>query len=81
MTNENWHLTLHPAYCDYIANLIAKNLKGLDGNKLIDTVGKVRFDFDKDGSMLSTTKRISIVDCNGKAYTITISENANQHSV
>lgn len=74
MSSEDWHMTVHPAYCDYIAHLIAKHLKGNDHNKLIDTVGKVRFDLDQNGAMLSTTKRISVVDVQGKTYTITVEE-------
>ena len=72
------NLTVHPAYCDYLAHLISKHLKAHDQNQLIDSVGKVRFDLDKDGSMLSTTKRITVIDVQGKAYTITIEEAKNK---
>lgn len=81
MSNDNWNLTVHPAYCDYIAHLIAKHLKEHDFNKLLDTVGKVRFDLDAEGAMLSTTKRISVVDVQGKTYTISIEEKSNGHSL
>lgn len=77
----NQELTIHPAYCDYLSYLISKNLKMWDLNGLIDSVGKVRFDLDEHGSMLSTTKRVSVVDIQGKSYTITIEENKNEHQI
>ena len=74
---------LKPAFCDYIAYLIKKSLADTDRKEkvLLDSVGSVRFDFDEDGSMLSTTKFILVVDINGKAYTITIAENAHEHQI
>ena len=48
---------------------------------LLDTVGSVRFDFDQDGSMASTKKFISVVDIQGKTYTITIEENGDGHTI
>lgn len=74
---------MKPAYCDYIAHLIKKHLADNDraGNSLLDSVGAIRFDLDPQGAMLSTTKRISIVDIQGKSYTITVEENANGHEV
>ena len=79
----NWHLTVHPAYCDYIAHLIKKNLSDADKRDkvLLDSIGSVRFDFDEEGQMLSTTKFISVIDINGKTYTITIAENAHEHQI
>ena len=64
---------LKPAFCDYIAHLIKRNLSDADKRDkvLLDTIGSVRFDFDEEGQMLSTTKFISVVDINGKTYTIT----------
>ena len=74
---------LKPAFCDYIAYLIKKSLADTDRKEkvLLDSVGSVRFDFDEDGSMLSTTKFISVVDINGKAYTISIQEKINEHQI
>lgn len=74
---------LKPAFCDYIAHLIKKSLADTDRKDkvLLDSVGSIRFDFDEDGSMLSTTKFISVVDINGKTYTISIQENAQEHQV
>lgn len=71
------------AFCDYIAHLIKKSLADTDrkDKALLDSIGSVRFDFDSDGSMLSTKKFISVVDHQGKTYTITIEENANEHQV
>ena len=79
----NWHLTVHPAYCDYIAHLIKRSLTDADkkDKALLDTVGSVRFDFDSEGAMLSTKKFISVVDVQGKTYTITIEENSDGHPV
>lgn len=62
------------AYCDYIAHIIQKNLKRNDTEGFVDSVGKVNFDLDPDGSYRSTKKTISIVDKHGTAYLITIEE-------
>lgn len=62
------------AYCDYIAHIIAKHLKKNDIEGFIDSVGKVNFDLNPDGSYRSTKKTISVVDKHGTAYTITIEE-------
>ena len=74
---------IKPAFCDYIAHLIKKSLADTDRKDkvLLDSVGSVRFDFDSEGAMISTTKFISVVDINGKAYTITIAENAHEHQI
>jgi len=76
-------MTIKLAYCDYISHLIKKHLKDLDRKDkgLVDTVGNIRFDLDKDGAMLSSKKRISVVDIQGKTYTITIEENDNGSTV
>lgn len=69
------------AYCDYISHIIQKNLKRNDMEGMIDSVGSVKFDINPDGSYRSTRKTISVVDKHGTAYTITIEENRNEHSV
>ncbi len=76
-------MTIKIAYCDYIAHLIKKHLRDEDNKDkgLLDTVGAIRFDLDAEGAMLSTKKRISVVDFQGKTYTITIEENGNEHSI
>lgn len=65
------------AYCDYIAHTIAKNLKRMDEDGLLDSVGKIQFDLNEDGSYRSTKKTLSVVDKHGTAYTITIEEKKN----
>ena len=76
-------MTIKLAYCDYIAHLIKKHLKDQDlrDKALIDTVGSIRFDLDENGRMLSSKKQISVVDIQGKSYTITIEENDNGSTV
>ena len=76
-------MTIKLAYCDYIAHLIKKHLKDQDlrDKVLIDTVGSIRFDLDQHGRMLSSKKQISVVDIQGKTYTITIEENDNGSTV
>jgi hypothetical protein len=78
---SNWHITTHPSYCHYIAHLISKALKPADKNGIIDTVGDIRLDLNEHGHIQSTTKFISVVDAQGKAYTIRIEENKNEHTV
>jgi len=76
-------MTIKLAYCDYIAHLIKKHLKDQDlrDKALIDTVGSIRFDLDENGRMLSPKKQISVVDIQGKTYTLTIEENDNGSTV
>jgi hypothetical protein len=70
-------MSLKLAYCDYIAHLIKKHIADADkrDKHLLDTVGSIRFDLSPQGAMLSSKKRISVVDIQGKSYTITIEEN------
>jgi hypothetical protein len=69
------------AYCDYLAHIIGKNLKKNDQDGLIDSIGKVQFDLNPDGSYRSTKKTISVMDKHGTAYTITIEEVRNDNQV
>jgi hypothetical protein len=69
------------AYCDYLAHVISKNLKKNDQDGLIDSIGKVQFDLNPDGSYRSTKKTISVMDKHGTAYTITIEEVRNDNPV
>lgn len=69
------------AYCDYLSHIIQKNLKKNDVEGFIDTVGKVQFDLNPDGSYRSTKKTLSVVDKHGTAYTITIEENRNDNRI
>jgi len=65
-----------PAYCDYVAALIATGLKALDTeeNKLLSSVGRPRFDLHPDGYLQSTSKRIEVEDRFGRRYRITVEE-------
>ncbi len=69
------------AYCDYISHIIQKNLKRIDQDAMIDSVGKVQFDLDRDGSYRSTRKIINVVDKHGTAYTITIEEKRSDQKI
>lgn len=64
------------AYCDYIADLISKELLTLDTSRerLLDTVGRVQFDLGPFNEFVSTTKTIDVEDKFGKQYRITIQE-------
>jgi len=64
------------AYCDYIAYQIQKNLKALDTqhDKLLASVGNMKFDATDDGKFLSTKKTIMVEDRYGKKYKITVEE-------
>ena len=63
-------------YCDYIANLIQKNLKFDDHRYLsmLTSVGNMQYDLNPDGSFRSTTKTILVEDMNGNKYKITVEE-------
>ena len=69
------------AYCDYIAHIIQKNLKKNDQDAMIDSVGKVQFDLNPDGSYRSTRKILNVVDKHGTAYVITIEERKDGNTV
>lgn len=75
------------AYCDYIAHTILRpalqndskddgplNRTDLDKG-VIREVGHVQMDLDPVvGYMVSTAKRIDVIDMNGKKYRITVEE-------
>lgn len=61
------------AYCDYIAHLIYENLLSIDDSKLLDRVGRIKYDSEND-RFLSTMKTIDVTDCQNKQYRITIQE-------
>lgn len=58
-------------YCDYIAHLCREALSK-DPDWLLSHVGKVQWDLDENGAMISTTKIILLEDNNGKKYKVTI---------
>ena len=62
------------SYCDYIAHTISTNLKAVDGEKLLSSVDRPRYDLNEDGSLASTTKVIAVEDRFGKKYRITVEE-------
>lgn len=66
------------AYCDYIAHTIIRPAMiedGKDDGGVIRQVGHVKMDLEpEEGYMLSTAKRLEVVDFNGKQYRITIEE-------
>lgn len=64
------------AYCDYIAFLIATELKSLDtnGQRLLSSVDRVQFDVGHHNEFLSTTKTIDVEDRFGKQYRVTVQE-------
>jgi len=53
----------------------------VDQDAMIDSVGKVQFDLDRDGSYRSTRKIINVVDKHGTAYTITIEEKRSDQKI
>lgn len=65
-----------PAYCDYIAHLISRNLLKLDtaDENFLLLVGKPQLDLNADGSLLSTKKTVELLDNASKKYRITVEE-------
>ena len=64
------------AYCDYIANIIQKNMKYEDQKDMamLSSVGKIQYDLNQYGSLASTKKTMIVEDINGKQYKITVEE-------
>ncbi len=65
------------AYCDYIAKVISESMKKDSTNNrmsYIDNVGKIQWDLGEKGEFLSTKKTMSVVDRNGKCYSVTVEE-------
>ena len=62
------------AYCDYIAAMIADNLKANDAERLLAGVSRPQSDLAADGSFLSTAKKVVVADRYGKTYRITVEE-------
>ena len=69
-------VTTAPAYCDYIAHTIQRDLKFQDARdrELLSSVGPVNYDLDKNGVFLSTKKTIRVEDIYGKVYQVTVEE-------
>ena len=67
--------TYKPAYCDKIAAMINHALNTSDPDGIIMGCGKVRFDLHpEDGYLISTKKKLTVVDKNGKLYQVTVEE-------
>ena len=61
-------------YCDYIANVISKELKVNDTERLIVSVSRPKYDLTESGGFASTKKTLEVEDCNGTKYRITVEE-------
>jgi len=61
-------------YCDYIANVISKELKVNDTERLIASVSRPQYDMTESGGFASTKKTIEVEDRNGTKYRITVEE-------
>jgi len=68
------------AYCDKIAHIIRNSLvkshsTGLDPEMHIGLVGPIEMDLHPEhGYFVSTKKVLTLSDCNGKMYKVTIEE-------
>jgi hypothetical protein len=64
------------AYCDYIAQLISKEMKSEDDKymRLLSSVSRPLYDLGPQGQFQSTKKVINVEDRYGKKYTITVEE-------
>ena len=64
------------AYCDYIAELISKEMKSEDDKymRLLSSVSRPLYDLGLQGQFQSTKKVINVEDRYGKKYTITVEE-------
>ena len=64
------------AYCDYIAELISKEMKSEDDKymRLLSSVSRPLYDLGQQGQFQSTKKVINVEDRYGKKYTITVEE-------
>jgi hypothetical protein len=61
-------------YCDYIANVISKELKVNDTERLIASVSRPKYDLTESGGFASTKKTIMVEDRNGTKYRVTVEE-------
>jgi hypothetical protein len=61
-------------YCDYIANVISKELKVNDTERLIASVSRPKYDVTESGAFASTKKTIDVEDRFGKKYRVTVEE-------
>lgn len=67
------------AYCDFIADRIKKGLENVMGDSLqpvkLTSIGKIEWDLDPEkGFMVTTAKKMTVEDFQGKKYLITVEE-------
>lgn len=65
------------AYCDYIADRISKDLfeDASRDSSYVSVVTTPKMDLHPEGGyFVSTKKTITVLDINGKAYTVTVEE-------
>lgn len=62
------------AYCDYIAQAIADNLKANDTERLLSSVSRPKYDLTPEGGFASTKKTVMVEDRFGKKYRVTVEE-------
>jgi|GEM_PF-1868420 len=77
MTNKAFQeATSLMAYCDYIAELISKEMKAEDDKykRLLGSVSRPQYDLGPQGQFQSTKKTINVEDRYGKKYKITVEE-------
>lgn len=61
-------------YCDYIANVISKELKVNDTERLLASVSRPKYDLTESGGFASTKKVIEVEDRFGTKYRVTVEE-------
>jgi hypothetical protein len=61
-------------YCDYIAQVISKELKANDTERLLSSVSRPKYDLTKEGGFASTKKTIEVEDRFGTKYRIIVEE-------
>ena len=61
-------------YCDYIAQVISKELKANDTERLLASVSRPQYDLTKEGAFASTKKTIMVEDRFGTKYRVTVEE-------
>lgn len=60
-----------PVYCDYLAHIARTAVNQPDPEGIVMGVSIVKHHV-MDDKLLSHTKRINVVDCNGRHYKITV---------
>jgi len=74
---DNYRSKMMLAYCDYIADRISKDLfeDASRDSSYVSVVTTPKMDLHPEGGyFVSTKKTITVLDINGKAYTVTVEE-------